>query len=83
MLGSDEDFSKYMNKPECNVNIGDICKRTDYFICETEYRVDDIVEKMESSMQYVVSRMSLLMRYVLRKFLSTIWKGLGDLYGKW
>ena len=45
MLGSDEDFSKYMNKPECNVNIGDICKRTDYFICETEYRVDDIIEK--------------------------------------
>lgn len=52
MLGSDEDFSKYMNKPECNVNIGDICKRTDYFICETEYRVDDIIEK--GGKQYAV-----------------------------
>lgn len=52
MLGSDEDFSKYMNKPECNVNIGDICKRTDYFICEIEYRVDDIVEK--DGKQYAV-----------------------------
>lgn len=52
MLGSDEDFSKYMNKPECNVNIGDICKRTDYFICETEYRVDDIIEK--DGKQYAV-----------------------------
>lgn len=52
MLGSDVDFSKYMNKPECNVNIGDICKRTDYFICETEYRVDNIVEK--DGKQYAV-----------------------------
>lgn len=45
MLGLNEDFSRYMNKPECGISIGDICKRNDYLICETEYRVEDIVER--------------------------------------
>lgn len=39
-----EDFSKYMNPPECSVNIGDICKRTD-MDCENPYIVKSIKEK--------------------------------------
>lgn len=43
MIGND--FSKYMNKPEFPVSVGDICLRTDYFSCDTEYRVIKLLEE--------------------------------------
>lgn len=39
------DLSNYMNKPECNVCIGDVCYRDDMLFCDTEYLVVDVVEK--------------------------------------
>lgn len=39
------DFSKYMNKPEFPVAVGDICVRTDYFVCDIEYRVVELLEE--------------------------------------
>ncbi len=46
------DFSKYMNKPEFPVAVGDICLRTDYFACDTEYRVVELLE--ENSKYYAL-----------------------------
>lgn len=38
------DFSIYMNKPECQIDVGDICTRTDYLICDTHYKVISVEE---------------------------------------
>ena len=43
-LDLNEDFSQYMNPPECSVSIGDVCERTD-MDCENPYLVKDIKEK--------------------------------------
>ena len=41
-----------MNKPEFPVSVGDICLRTDYFACDTEYRVVELLE--ENSKYYAL-----------------------------
>lgn len=42
---SDEDFSKYMNKPECPVEVGNTYYRNDSLEDNIEYTVLEIIEK--------------------------------------
>lgn len=35
----EDDFSKYMNFPECPVNVGDLCIDEEYLDCDTVYKV--------------------------------------------
>ena len=40
-----DDFSKYINPPECPVEVGMLCSGSEYLMDDTVYRVLDIKEK--------------------------------------